>query len=187
VDQARVAEFIDAAVNDPEEARRLARARPEFLTARYIHGETALHFLAVEGQAAAVRLLAAMGADVNAANKFGDTALVDAATLGSADVAAVLLECGADPNASSIARDNVLHAAAASGNAHLLRLLLAAGGRADYVTELGETIWDAIRPKDLDELEKVLNAFGVRRAQPGGGLMPACRRSPALMRSVGPT
>ena len=44
-----VGDFIDAVVQDQERAARLLGAHPELLNARWIHDETALHFLAIEG------------------------------------------------------------------------------------------------------------------------------------------
>jgi ankyrin repeat protein len=170
VDKA-VGAFIDAVVLDEDRARALLEGEPRLLNARWIHGETALHFLAVEGAVAAVRFLAACGADVDATNEFGDTALVDVAVLGNLEMAKVLLECGANPNASSKVRDNVLHAAASSGRPEILRLLLKAGARADYVTDLGETIWDAIRRREGErvQMEAVLADEGVGEGRPTTG------------------
>jgi hypothetical protein len=42
-------ELVDAAVLDADRARRLLAAHPDVLAARSLFGETALHFLAVEG------------------------------------------------------------------------------------------------------------------------------------------
>jgi len=70
---------------------------------------------------------------------------------------------GANPNAESEVRDNVLDAAARSGNARLVDLLLAAGARADYETNLGSTILDALpteEPKRTAMIE-VLREHGV--------------------------
>jgi len=139
-----VERLIDAAVNDRSAAKTLLREHPDLVTARYIHGETLLHFCAVEGYADAVRFFAEAGVPVDAPNEFGDTALIDAATLGNIEVAKVLLEFGADPNASSPTRDQVLHIAVSQGNAELVSSLLAAGARPGYTTSLGETIWDAV-------------------------------------------
>jgi ankyrin repeat protein len=162
---AEIQAFIDAVVKRPDAARQMLRESPELLDARYIHGETVLHFLAVEGYVDGVRLLAAAGADVDARNPFGDTALVDAVTLGNARVVAVLLEHGADPNVLSTVRDNVVHAAAGCGNPEVLDLVLSAGGRGDYVTELGETVWDAVfgRAEARDRMETILRKHGVGR------------------------
>ena len=105
---------------------------------------------------------------MDARNEFGDTALLDAVTLGNAAVVAVLLEYGADPNASSAGRDNVVHAAAGCGNPEVLDLVLGAGGRGDYVTELGQTVWDAVsgRAAARDRMETVLRKHGVGRPTP---------------------
>ena len=118
-----IGEFLDAVVEHPAKADAMLRERPELLNARWIHDETALHFLAIEGFVDAVRFLAVRGADVNAVNEFGDTALVDIAALGHTEVAAVLLSHGADPNAKSVVRENPLHAAARAGHAALVRSL----------------------------------------------------------------
>jgi hypothetical protein len=83
---------------------------PELLNARWIHGETVLHFLAIEGFTEGVRFLAARGADVNAVNEFGDTALVDVGVLGLTEIADILLSHGASPDAQSEVRENPLHA-----------------------------------------------------------------------------
>src|SRR5262245_11328645 len=97
--------LIDAAVRDPEEARRLARQHPGLLAERWTLGETALHFLCIEGPPDAVRCLLEAGANPNDKNQFGDTPLIDAVALGRADVGAVLLKHGADPNVSSPTKD----------------------------------------------------------------------------------
>jgi uncharacterized protein len=157
--------FIDAAVQNHAAARDMLRRSPQLLNARYLHGETVLHFLAVEGYADGVRFLAEAGAQVDVPNDFGDTALVDAATLGNPKVVAALLQHGADPNAPSTVRDNVVHSAARAGNPEVLDLVLAAGGRIDYVTELGETVWDALsgRAEIRDQMEAVLRKHRVGR------------------------
>jgi ankyrin repeat protein len=80
------------------------------INARWLHGETVLHFLAVEGFIEGVTFLAERGADVNAVNEFSDAPLIDVAVLGHTDIAAVLVRHGANPNARSDTRDNALHA-----------------------------------------------------------------------------
>jgi uncharacterized protein len=137
-------DFIDAAVEDPPQAIHLLQEHPELRGARWLHEETILHFLAVEGYIEAVRLLGSLGFDVNAPNEFGDPPLIDVATLGNDKMAEVLLGFGADPNCRSEAWENALHAAVHSGNARLVRLLLSAGARPDYVTDIGETVFDAL-------------------------------------------
>jgi ankyrin repeat protein len=161
-DRARQSELIDAAVRDPRKARALVAADRKLLAARYIHGETALHFLAVEGFADAVVLLADLGAKVDEPNRSGDTPLVDVAMLGNVEIARVLLRHGANPNATSVTRDNVLHCAVQSGKSELVRLLIEGGARTDYVTDIGQTIRDAVPGgARRQEIEKLLAELGL--------------------------
>ena len=165
VDRELIGEFVDAAAQDQAKARRMLGEHPELLNARWRLGETALHFLAVESFTDAVRFLASLGADVNATNEFGATALIDVASLGNDLMAEVLLEFGADPNAASETNDNVLHCAVRSGNTRLVGLLLRAGARADYVTDLKETVFDALpsRPEEREAMTSILESHGIRR------------------------
>jgi ankyrin repeat protein len=87
--------------------------------------------------------------------------------MGHVAMAEVLPALGADPNATSITNDNVLNCAVWSGNVALVDLLLNAGAKADYVTDLGETIFDVASqsPGGLDPILDVLEKHGIR--QPG--------------------
>ena len=165
MDRELTGDFIDAAVHDQSKAERLLEEYPELRDARWIHEESLLHFLAVEGYTDAVRFLGSLGFDPNATNEFGDPPLIDIATVGNDQMAEVLIAMGADPNATSETRDNVLHSAVRSGNARLVDLLLGAGARADYITELEETVFDALpeKPKERAAVEEVLVRHGVRR------------------------
>jgi ankyrin repeat protein len=167
VDTSTIGEFIDAVVLDQSKAAEMLRHDPGLRDARWLHEETVLHFLSVEGEAEHVRLLGEWGFDPNAANEFGDAPLIDVAVLGRDDVAAVLLDLGADPNAQSETRDNVLHCAARSGNARLVDLLLSRGAKADYVTDIEETVFDALPENDAARaaVEEVFHRHGVQRAR----------------------
>jgi len=158
-----VGEFIDAVVKNPGKAAALLAAHPDLLNARWIHNETVLHFLAVEGFADGVKFLASRGADVNLVNEFGDPPLVDVAVLGYDGIAEILLRHGADPNASSATQDNALHAAACSGHARLVRTLLDAGANARYRTDLDELVFDAIdrAPRDREAMLTLLAEHGI--------------------------
>lgn len=161
-----IGDFIDAVVLDPEKAAAMLRDDPALLDARWLHEETVLHFLAVEGKAEHVRLLGEWGFDPNTPNEFGDAPLIDVAVLGRDDVAAVLLDLGADPNARSETWDNVLHCAVRSGNARLVDLPLSNGANADYVTDIEQTVFDAL-PEDeaaRAAIEEVFVRHGVQRA-----------------------
>jgi ankyrin repeat protein len=122
----------------------------------------------VEGYTDAVRLLIELGFDVNAPNEFGDSPLVDIVVVGKIEIAELLLAHGADPNAKSTAYDNALHGAARRGNARLVQLLLSAGARADYVTDIGDTVFDVL-PQKLNRrlaVEGVLREHGIVRKPP---------------------
>jgi ankyrin repeat protein len=160
-----IGEFIDAVVSDQAAARKMIEASPDLLNARWLHNETILHFLAVEGYANAVRFLAAAGAAIDEVSKFGDTALIDVAVLGNAEIAKLLLDHGANPNAPSKTKDNPLGAAVSSGNLELVELLLAAGARAEF-----DDLWLALQtgrgPRET--MEAVLARHGISPASPGG-------------------
>ena len=154
-----IRDFMVALVEHPSQADAMLQEYPQLLNARWMHDETALHFLAIEGFVNAVRFLAERGADVNAINEFGDTALVDIAGLGRTDIADVLLSHGADPNAKSSTRDNPLHAAARAGHAELVKRLLRAGAHARYRTDLGETVFDAVNENPSEQRQELLAAL----------------------------
>jgi len=158
-----IGEFIDAVVQEPDRAAALLAEHPGLLNARWIHGETVLHFLAVEGFAQGVTFLAARGADVNAANKFGDSPLIDVATLGRDHIADTLLRHGADPNALSLTRDNALDAAVRRGYVRLVDLLLTAGADPRYRTHFDESIFDAVEcaPDQREALLATLHRHGI--------------------------
>jgi|SRR3954467_7378939 ankyrin repeat protein len=160
-----IGEFIDAAVRDHVAARKMIEACPDLLSARWLHGETILHFLAIEGYVDAVRFLAAAGAAIDDVNKFGDTALIDVAFLGNAEVAKLLLDHGANPNAPSKTKGNPLEAAVSSGNVELVELLLAAGARAEF-----EELWRALQTgrAPREQMEAVLARYGISPAAGGG-------------------
>lgn len=161
-----VQRLIELALQDPQAARALLKEQPELLQARYLHGETPLHFCAVEGLAAGVRFFVEAGIPVDAPNEFGDTALMDVASAGNLELVKLLLWHGASPNAPSRSRGNVLHHAVMRGHAEVAAALLDAGARADYALDRGETIWDAVAsapPGRRSELIGILGSHGVRR------------------------
>jgi ankyrin repeat protein len=126
-DRELVGRFIDAAVNEPPLAETLLASHPELRHARWLHEETPLHFLAVEGYSDGVRWLATHDFDVNTPNEFGDTALVDVASMGQADMVRLLLEFGADPNATSKVHGTALLAAVNSLSLPTVEAMLSAG------------------------------------------------------------
>jgi ankyrin repeat protein len=159
-----VGDFIDAVVDDEARARDLLAASPELLNARWHLGETALHFLAVEGSVEGVRRLAEWGADVNLSNRLGDPPLLDCVVLRNEPLVELLLRYGANPNVASDTLGPVLHAAAASGHAGVVRRLLCAGADPRARSEWGDTVFDAARhahPDDRPAVLAVLAELGI--------------------------
>jgi ankyrin repeat protein len=170
--------FMCAVVEDHPAAALLLEQHPKLLNARWMHNETALHYLAIEGFNDAVQFLLAHGADVNTVNEFGDSPLSDMAVLGRDDIATILLNAGADPNGALIQdRERPIHAAARKGNVGLLKLLLDAGADARYVTHLRETIFDALdeaAPQDRDRILALLAERGIAAPLHPGDHGEAC-------------
>lgn len=142
MDRAAVGEFIDAAVQNQSLASKMLAEDPALLNATWIHGESVLHFLVVEGYVDGVRFLLKNGADVRQTNESGDQPIIDAATLGRSEMIRILLDHGADPNAPSEVHDNPLHCAVGSGCCDAVSMLLDAGADPSYVTDIGHRIGD---------------------------------------------
>jgi len=168
--EALVGEFIKAAVDNRPRAEELLSAHPELINARWMHNETLVHFLAVEGFCEAVAFLAEHGADMNAVNEFGDAPLIDVAVLGFNHIAQVLLHHGADPNANaaSAGRFKALDCAVRAGNSGLVEMLLEAGANARYSTDLGETIFDAL-PESEERRQSILVVLAQHGIKAGSG------------------
>jgi len=158
-------EFIDAVVRDPARADALLAAHPDLINARWVHDETPLHFLAIEGYADGVRFLAERGATVDATNEFGATALLEVASIGDVEMTTLLLQLGANPNVTSPTCDNLLHHVMRSESPTMVALLLDAGADARAVTEWGETLFDVLDTlaTNTDEIAALLAARGIVR------------------------
>jgi hypothetical protein len=139
LDRDVIGKFIDCAVQDRRQALEMLQAYPELRDARWLHEETILHFLAVEGFRDAVEWLASVGFDVNATNRFGEPAIIDAVVLGNVDMARTLISHGADVNAVCRTRGNALHCAVEVGDVPMVELLLQAGAKVDYAAPYGRT------------------------------------------------
>lgn len=184
-----VGEFIDAVIEDRQKARKMLAAHPELIGARWVHGETVLHFLVIESYAQdehllakaavsdpldfdlfpispaaveGVRFLAELGADVNAPDEFGDRPIISASMLGNHRMAEILLAHGADPNAESQTVGRAFQCAIRSGNPKLVELLLEAGAKPAMSSDY-ETIYEALPddPKKRAAILAVLDARGI--------------------------
>jgi ankyrin repeat protein len=129
--------LVQACFDSLDDARDLLRREPALIFARTGLGETPLHYLAVENQLEAVKLLVEHGAELNTLNEFGDSALAEAASLGYAELVAWMMSHGAlltVPGQS----DPTLNEAARGGSAEIVKLLLAAGADVNQEDSLGQ-------------------------------------------------
>jgi ankyrin repeat protein len=158
-----IREFMVAVVEDRPKAELLLAEHPNLLNARWMHNETALHYLAIEDLGDAVNFLLAHGADVNTVNEFGDSPLVDVANLGNNEIAELLVAAGADPNGPKTALQGCpLHHAARKGNVALVLLLLDAGANPAYVTGYRETLSDALAEAPSDDGHRLRSLLAER-------------------------
>lgn len=100
--------------------------------------ETPVADAAMRGDAAAVKMLLAQGADVNAAQGDGMSALHWAALIGDAGLTTTLIAAKANHQAvTRLGRYTPLHLASSRGHAAVVRQLIAAGSAADALTDTG--------------------------------------------------
>jgi ankyrin repeat protein len=132
-------EAVRILMETPTEFPKLLATSPGLLHLRGLHNESLLHYLAVEEEPDAVRVLLALGATTDVVNRFGNTPLHDVATLGNVEIAKVLLEYGADLHAKSPDGSTALHYAADYGNHDLYNFLLRAGADPALLNQFGET------------------------------------------------
>lgn len=159
--------LLRAAFDSPDSMRPLLRQSPELLEARTGLGETALHYLAVENQLGAVKLLVEAGAQVNTLNVCSGTPLSEAASLGYVELVAYLLSQGAHLHIPG-QREPALHQAVRSGNPTLVQLLLTAGAAIDEQNDLKETALHLAAQEDA--------RFAVLKLLLEAGANPALKR-----------
>jgi hemoglobin len=170
--------------------RERLEADPALACDRYTFGRSLLHGAAGAGNAAAVELLLASGADSNAAGRFGETPLHDAAdrvgTESAADVVAVLARAGAVADArGGVHRCTALHLAARRGHGAAARALLAAGASREARDRRGDTPLRRAVNCGKYEVAELLLAHGADPDAPGSqGKTPRQAARSAAMRAL---
>jgi ankyrin repeat protein len=155
--------FEAATFGDLDRLTELLAEDPSLVDAMSGDGFTPLHLAAFFGQADAVRLLLARGAD---ADRIGTgwmtgTPLHAAASGSHASVVRLLLGAGADPNNRQRHGYTPLHSAAANADLESLEVLLDAGADPTATTDDGETpLALAEREDDLVIVERLRDAAG---------------------------
>ena len=126
--------------NGDQAALESAIAEPAVIDQRDAHGRSALHVAAYLRNHAAMRALAAAGADVNALEDDYYDIVTIAAVANDVETLKLGLElgCRAD-NVTSRYRGTALIAAAHLGHAEIVETLIGAGAPLDHVNNLGWT------------------------------------------------
>ena len=161
----RAGDFIDACIDRPDEARRMAAADPAVLYLERI-GSPMLHWFVIEDFPAAAQLVLDLGVPVDSRDKDGCTPLRYASSLGRLGCVRLLLARGADPNLPDPLVVNALHSAITGGHLDVAMLLLEHGARADYFSECHDTAFSAmskLSPTDRTMFMDLLRERGVTR------------------------
>lgn len=160
-DNKRLGQFIDAAVNDQPSAKEMLEQHPELIDDRYLWGETALHFLAVENYVDGVRFLISLGFDVNATNESGETPLGGAVQLGYEEMATLLLDAGADPNVGTLFHSKIIFGTIREPDLIMLELLLRHGVHYDAAELAADIDWPLPpEPEDIERVGAILRRYG---------------------------
>ncbi|XP_046983144.1 ankyrin repeat domain-containing protein 54-like [Schistocerca americana] len=112
-----------AEVGAVEEVRALLAAGADVVARGEVGGLTALHWAALNGHAAVVRLLLSAASDPNARTQGGRTPLHFAALNGHTEAAAALLQAGADRGATDKDGDTPLDIAREENHQQLVQML----------------------------------------------------------------
>ena len=136
---ASAARMMDALRRGDRQAlARLLHDHPGSVKLKGPGGATPLMYAALYGDAASVRQMIELGADVNAANDAGATALMWA--IDDAEKVRLLLDHGADANATSIENRTALAIAVGKrGAAPVVKLLLDHGAKSDEASFRGQS------------------------------------------------
>ena len=162
-------EFIDACVERPDEARRMAAADPSVLYLEKL-GSPMLHWFVIEDFPAAAALVIELGVPVDHLDDSGQTALHCASMLGRLGCARVLLKAGADANAySEQFLENPLNLAVSGQHVDVATLLIDAGAKADYQLPTGETVFNTLSRTD-DATRELLTDYLAERGVTREGL-----------------
>ncbi len=149
-------------MGDAQRLQRILEEDPALVNAPHAQGFTPLGLAAFFGHKAAVQVLLARGAEVDAvdASRFANTAL-DAAVAGEhLEVVKVLLQNHASANVRAAAGHTPLHKAAMNGNLEIARLLIDAKADVNATDDAGKTPLAYAAEKGHPEVEALLRGKG---------------------------
>src|ERR1700678_2446756 len=144
-------------------------------------GSTLLEAAGSGDHAAAMRLLSAKGADVNAAGADGATAIMYAAANGDLELVRALIKAGANVKLANQFGTSAITEAAIIGAAPIIETLLKAGADANFRTTSGETpLMAAARTGKIDAAKALLDAGADINAKENWGEQSALMWAAAL-------
>lgn len=152
-------DLILLAAHHPEQVAAYVRADPTVLELRSSIGETALHYLVIEGQGAAASALLAAGADPDTETDFGETPMCSAARMGASEMIELLLSRGTNPSSG---RTPPLHHAVSARRFDIAELLITRGASALGQDEGGESVLFAAVKVNSPELVALVLRHGAR-------------------------
>lgn len=154
--------FEAASFGDLDRLAVLLDEEPALVTGYSGDGFTPLHFAAFFGRPAAVALLLARGAEVDAVGRgwMTGTALHSAVSRSRSDIARILLDAGASPDIRQSGGWTPLHSAAANGDLASVELLLVTGADPTATNDDGRSVLDmATEHGDAATIERIRAAL----------------------------
>jgi uncharacterized protein len=141
--------FEASVLGQVDRIQEILRGNPSRVSEHAPDGFTPVALAAFFGQPAAVTVLIAAGADVNAAatNALKVAALHAAVAGGKLEIVKAVLEAGGDPNAQQQAGFRAIHEAGIKANRALAELLIAHGADPSLPNDAGTTAIDLAREK----------------------------------------
>ena len=145
--------FEASVLGKVDRIQEILKASPARVSEHAPDGFTPVALAAFFGQPAAVKVLIAAGADVNAAakNPLKVAALHAAVAGGKLEIVRALLEAGADPNAQQQAGFRPIHEAGGRANRALAELLLNHGADPSLPNDTGKTAIELAHEKGHED------------------------------------
>jgi len=151
-----------SSVGDAQRLQRILEDDPALVNAPHQQGFSPLGLAAVFGHKAALQVLLARGAEVDAVDKsqFANTPLDAAVAANHLEVVKILLQNHASVNVRAAAGHTPLHKAAMNGNLEIAKLLLEGGADVTARNDEGKTPLQCAAEKGHEEVWALLRQPG---------------------------
>ena len=151
-----------SSVGDAQRLQRILEEEPALMNAPHAQGFSPLGLAAFFGHKAAVQVLVARGAEVDALDKsqFANTALDAAVAANHLEVVKILLQNHASANVRAVAGHTPLHKAAMNGNLEIAKLLIEAKADVNATDDAQKTPLAYAEEKGHAEVASLLRTRG---------------------------